>query len=99
MGQSVNGKLGQDKAHPLEEFPNFPWHLIKPKECGVSRGGITAGMDFNPRKPHIDFIYEDICADAWAIPDELAAMLEQQREWGRQEHAMEMRSLLNEGIE
>lgn len=99
MSQSAKGRLGGDKAHPLSEFGNFPWHLVKPDECGVGRGGIIAGMDFNPRQPHIDFVYEDICVDAWAIPDQLAQMLDQHRRWGRSDLATDLRQLLAEGTE
>lgn len=97
--QSTYGIIEKDIGHTLAEFHLFPWHLIKPEECGVSHGGITGGVDYNPCKPHITFVYENGCAESWEIPEQLAGMLDQYRDWGRKDHAMEMRSLLAEGTE
>lgn len=95
--QAIGGKLGEDRAHSLSEFPNFPWHLVEPDKCGVSYGGITANVDFNPMRPHICFVGDDGFADDWEIPQELADMLKQHRQWGRRDLANEFRSLLHEG--
>jgi hypothetical protein len=95
--QSVEGKIGRDIAHTVSEFGIFPWEKLKP-DCGVSRGGITGGMDFNPNKPHFTFVYEDLCAEVWAIPEELADLIDTYRRWGRRDMARGIRRLLEEGI-
>lgn len=82
-----------DTAHSISEFKDFPWNRLskgikyrefldrgEPTEwqvSGVSRGGITAGVDFNPNKPHIDFIREDASADAWEIPEGLIDLVDE----------------------
>jgi hypothetical protein len=93
--QSIDKNIGQDKAHSLAEFPNFPWEDVDPKTCGVSRGGITAGLDFNPYRPHICFVGNDGFVDDWEIPQELADMLRQHREWGQRDKVIEIRSVLS----
>lgn len=77
-----NSPMGKDVAHGVEEFPNFPWEWVIPKECGVSHGGITAGYDFNPYQPHISFCYEDGFVEDWAIPEQLAELFIEERRRG-----------------
>jgi hypothetical protein len=94
--QAVKGIIEKDIGHTLSDFHLFPWHLVKPEECGLSYGGITGDVDYNPHKPHIEFVYENHYAESWEIPEQLAGMLEQYWQWGRNEHARDIRSLLAE---
>jgi hypothetical protein len=77
-----NSPMGKDVVHGVEEFPNFPWDRVIPEECGLSWGGITAGHDFNPRKPHISFCYEDGFVEDWEIPEQLSQLLMEERQRG-----------------
>jgi hypothetical protein len=85
-----------DTAHGLDEFCNFSWDQLDANTHGVSRGGIVAGMDFNPVDPHIDFHDKDGNRDAWAIPWGLYNLLERYKQDGRRQHANALRSLIEE---
>ena len=85
-----------DTAHGLGEFGNFPWEKLDPDMNGIARGGIIAGIDFNPVEPHIDFHDEHGNRDAWAIPWNLYKLLERYKRDGRHQHANELRSLIEE---
>ena len=86
----------EDIGHTLEDFADFPWDWIDPKTCGVGYGGITGGVDYNPMRPHITFVFSNITAISWEIPLQLAEMLDQHREWGRREMPGEVRKLVQQ---
>lgn len=92
---------GKDVAYPLSEFHKFPWWALDGKTCGVGRGGITGGIDFNesvgngPRyRPHISFVFKDITQETWEIPQPLADMLERHFQNGREDLKRDLRSLI-----
>lgn len=89
-----NSPMGKDVVHGIEEFPNFPWERVISEECGLSWGGITAGHDFNPRMPHISFCYEDGFVEDWAIPEQLAQLLQEERNRGMQINQIQMQHAL-----
>lgn len=49
---------------------------------------------FNPYQPHICFLGSDGYEDNWAVPDQLAKMLEQYRIWGREDEKIEIRRIV-----
>lgn len=102
-------------AHPLCEFHNFPWEELKtalkwrslPKEkqlgCkqvgGISYGGVVGEVDFNPRRPHIDFVWDQngvLHVDAWEVPDALETLMDQYIQLGKGIVRDEIRSLIKE---
>ncbi len=108
--------MENDTAHDLSEFAQFPWHLLADainwrdddvesdwQVGGVSRGGVTAGMDFNPRggkgyRPHIDFLRPDASVDAWEVPEALYVLVEMYREMGRSQKRDEIRSTVEAAL-
>jgi hypothetical protein len=91
--QSLKGKIGRDIGHPLSEFKDFPWDKLNAEENGIGRAGIR-GIDFNPYRPHIDFLYEDGYVEAWEVPEEMVLLCEKYREMGRNKLLQEFRDLL-----
>ncbi len=87
-----------DIAHAINEFADFPWERLDDEwfsSCGgVSRGGIIAGVDFNPSEPHLDFVDKDANRDAWAIPPQLGKLLHKREARGRDALRHELRVLL-----
>ncbi len=104
--------MTDDTAHGLDEFNNFPWHLLEKgldwrhyseterksilQVGGISRGGIVAEVDFNPRKPHIDFLRQNGSADAWEIPEALAALTNDYFNRGHKGRTQEIQDMANE---
>lgn len=103
--------MKNDTAHRLDEFKDFPWDKLTEaihwwnngelkskaefKVYGVSVGGVTAGVDFNRREPHIDFGRQDGSVDAWAIPRSLWVLIEEYEQRGWERNEKEIRAQVN----
>lgn len=99
--------MENDTAHNLSEFGSFPWGKLEDairwrdiastgeqpefQVGGVSCGGILAGVDFNPRKPHIDFTRPDASVDAWEIPESLGVLVDEYYKRGTVDRECEIR--------
>lgn len=74
-------------AHTLESFSHFPWEELNDKwfeHVGtIGHGGEFDGVDFSPYQPHISFYRLNGDRDIWAIPLELADLLEHYKQEGR----------------
>lgn len=88
-----------DTAHTLKEFANLPWSQMDDdwfQRCGgIGRGGICAGVDFNPYKPTISFVRDNGSVDRWAIPEELGKLIDKYKDYGRRDFKRELRNLLD----
>lgn len=74
---------------PVEE-QNECW------QCGgVGRGGMCAGVDFNPNAPFIEFLKDNpdspinLTVERWTIPESLADLVDEYHERG-EEHARQL---------
>ncbi len=99
--------MENDTAHDLSEFKDFPWDKLedavnweaiactgKDPEFQVemiSRGGSYPGVDFNPMKPHINFLRRDASVEVWAIPESLAFFIDKLRKRAAQQREGEIK--------
>lgn len=97
-GKAMTG----DTVHELSEFVNFPWERLTDDwfaTCGlraVHTGGVVADVDFNApgRRSWIGFYDKNGAVDAWEIPPQLASLIVDAHDRGKDHIRRVFRNLL-----